>query len=154
MMASEDQADRRAWAEAGDNDVKVRELVAANDHKRATRVRQLLELIRNPAAANIGLDGSRALWLVTQHSDLDLMLLVLKLFRHTYYRRRQNIFYQGIPYLSDRTRIIQGYKQRYGTQYFVGDDNQSHRFPVTNPQLLKQRRLSFGLCVRGECGRG
>ena len=151
LLMEEDQADRRQWETTGMADVKARKKVGSSDKVRTARLLELLTIIKSPGTANIGLDGSRAVWLLAQHSNEDVMALVLQKFRNLYYKDKSQVFYQGIPYLADRIRIMKGKKQLYGTQYFTDNAGKEGKFPISNPKALAKRRSRFGLCVEGEC---
>jgi hypothetical protein len=154
-----DQADRKealsvssgmtesAWTE-----------VMEPDWARAREMLLLLEQIDVPSTRNIGLDGSRAVWLIALHNT-DYMgagETVLKKMRYLFYRDKNQVFYPGIPYLLDRLAVSRNNwgvtsKQMYGTQGYVDSKGVKHRFPISQPNKLAERRLRFGLGGVEEC---
>jgi hypothetical protein len=104
----------------------------------------------------LGLDGSRAIWLIALH-NYDYKgagKLVLNKMRRLYYRNRASVFYPGIPYLADRIMLAEkGFdhsaKQLYGTQGWLRvtkrGRTQKGAYPIANPKGLHERRRRFGL---------
>ena len=127
------------------------------DWARAREMLLLLEQIRVPSAHNIGLDGSRAIWIIALH-NIDYQgagEVVLKKMRYLFYKDKTQVFYPGIPYLFDRLCMSknnweQKSRQSYGTQGYV-DSNGAHcRFPISQPSKLRERRLRYGLNTTDE----
>jgi len=162
---AEDQRDRYSQKLDQPDFIKV---MKNNDRLRMEEVLEILERIKTPSAKNIGLDGSRAVWLIAQHNwnYKEAGNLVLKKLRQIYYRDKSQVYYQGIPYLVDRmmvgshlSRPDNDYlpKQYYGTQGWCRRlDDGSYKFewyPVKNPKALAGRRKKFGLPQRkpGRC---
>lgn len=114
-------------------------------YERSARLMSIMGAIRTPSVQNIGPDGSRAAWLLAQHSPLDIMRIMLDKFEYLYYKDKESAFYQGIPFLRDRVRIFQMKPQLYGTQRYVLSDGREKYYPVRGFDALDQRRMVFGL---------
>ncbi len=104
-----------------------------------------MNLVRTPSSNNIGLDGSRAAWLISQHSQLQIMAFMLKKFEYLYRKDKETVFYQGIPFLKDRLRILGHKAQLYGTQRFSRPDGSEAIFPIRGFYNLNYRRKQYGL---------
>lgn len=129
--------------------------VARRDKKRADELLVFLEQIRSPSARNIGLDGSRAAWLIAQHNPdhRGLASLMLRKMKYLYYKDKRQVYYRGIPYLVDRLMIHrQGWrrdaKQLYGTQGYFDDHGRLHGYPIIDPTHLLSRLYKFDLDLR------
>lgn len=128
--------------------------LSKRDKLRTKRMLCLLKIDRKtivPSTNNIGLDGSRAVWLVAQHSNRQTRELILKKFKQLYYKNKNQVFYQGIPYLADMISIEKYGQQRYGTYYRVYPSGKERRFRIINPRKLSERRIKYGLCANGDC---
>lgn len=123
---------------------------------RIEEVLNLLEEIKTPSTRNIGLDGSRALWLVALHNTgyKDAGSIVLKKMKRLYYKDKSQVFYPGIPYLVDMVMLRaknfdHKAKQLYGTRrwYIKHKDGKEEtgNFPIVNPRQLGERRNKFDL---------
>lgn len=130
--------------------------IADRDAARAQEVLNILKIIKTPSVKHIGLDGSRAVWLIALHNPdfKDIGPLVLRKMRALFYRNKEQVFYPGIPYLADRLMVGRRSfdhkaKQLYGTQRWVRrfDDgtSESGLFPIKDKKNLGLRRKKFGL---------
>lgn len=157
-LESEDQA-----ARASADKILGKE-IERQDKNHADQVLQILKIIGYPSAENVGLDGSRAIWLIAQHNCeyKNLGNDVLQKMLYLYKRDKDQVYYQGIPYLIDRLMILEhlskgapsesatggtfSAKQMYGTQYWsLSPGEKGERFEVIDPQGLGDRRKEFGL---------
>lgn len=112
------------------------------------KLKKILAKIKLPTVENIGKIGTEAVWLVAQHamSDLDLMLRVLYLMQEIAEKDPKQTYYRGIPLLVDRSNIMQGKKQVYGSQIWVDPANgQPMPFPIDDIANIDERRKQFGL---------
>jgi hypothetical protein len=128
------------------------------DRARARELLQLLNLIRTPSARNIGLDGSRAVWLIAQHNVdyLNAGAIILKKMKYLYHKDKSDVYYQGIPYLIDRRMIQKNNwahtnKQLYGTQAYYDNKGVMHGYPIINPKKLAERLKKFDLDIESAC---
>ncbi len=115
------------------------------DQKRTAEMMDLLKVCGTPSAENIGLDGSRAVWVLSIHTDVSTMKKIHKIFQSLYKKGKGGVFYWGIPFLVDRIRVEEGKKQLYGTQYHFDKKNTLRNFPILKPQLVNQRRAEYDL---------
>jgi hypothetical protein len=135
-----------------------RHTLTLNDTARIEEVLRLLSKIKSPSVSNIGITGSRAVWLVALHNwDFkgagNIMLREMK---RLYSKDRSDVFYYGIPYLEDRIMLgSKGFdhsaEQLYGTQAWhrrYGNGlTEDGLFPIRNPSGLSRRRKEFGLAA-------
>lgn len=110
------------------------------------QLKKILRTIKEPSVENVGEDGAEAVWIIAQHAsnDLEFMLKVLKLMEKTTENNPQNGYYRGIPYLIDRTNVIQGKKQIFGTQFYGGGDK-PQPYPIKNIKKIDDLRAHYGL---------
>lgn len=157
-----DQADRKHKSILDQNATEASWLkLVESDLARAKEVLILLKEIRLPSTRNIGLDGSRAIWLIALHNVeyMQMGKTVLTKMKYLYYRDKSQVFYQGIPYLVDRLMIQKNgwqetAKQLYGTQGYIDKKGVKHAFPIVDRAYLKDRRKKFGLGSSKECKHG
>jgi hypothetical protein len=158
---------------AADQEVRANGLFFTNDSEVITRLQveenartdtmmKVLAKIRSPSARNIGLDGSRAVWLLALHNPAYKQAgpIVYKKMKSLYYRAKDQVFYPGIPYLADRLLIVANgndhqTRQRYGTQRWrtvVDDGNTiSGRFPIYDEKNLQNRLRRYDLELPRKC---
>ncbi len=97
-----------------------------------------------PGISEVGLDGSRAAWLIAQHSICtpDLQRKFLKYLSES--EERGEATKKQVAWLTDRIRFNEGKPQVYGTVY---DWNESGELycEVEEPERVDQLRESIGL---------
>lgn len=146
-------------------DLKTAKAITKGEITRIREVIKILSQIKTPSKRNIGLDGSRAIWLIALHNFNynDAGRTVLKKMKYLYQRDKSQVFYPGIPFLVDR--IMVGSKlpfdpeklpfQLYGTQGFSqtlpNGSVRSTPFPIINKEKLAQRRERFDLKPQSPC---
>lgn len=157
LMADDQQ--ERASAAFFSTDRKVAEAITHREIARIEEVLAIVGRIKTPSVRNVGLDGSRAIWLIALHNFTykNSGRTVLKKMRHLFYRDKTQVFYPGIPYLTDRIMVgsVQPVDpenlphQLYGTQGLsmkLPDGTvRSEPFPITNMSKLVERRKKFDL---------
>lgn len=153
-LMKEDQEDRlsgRFWSDPTNPDSRLWEGLVARDNMRAIEMLKLLEQIKVLSARNIGLDGSRAVWVIAVHNmSHDIQRLVLKKMRHLYYKDKGQVFYPGIPYIVDVLMVesaqsIEEARQLYGTRSYYDSKGRERPFKILRPETLNERRKKFGL---------
>lgn len=163
LMADDQQ--ERASADFFSTDPKIAEVVTRREVGRIDEVLTILEHIKTPSARNVGLDGSRAVWLIVLHNFnyKNSGRIVLKKMRRLYYRDKSQVFYPGIPYLTDRIMVgsVQPIDpenlphQLYGTQGLsmkLPDGTvRSEPFPIISVTKLAERRKKFDLAPTTPC---
>ncbi len=158
-LMKSDQTDRKQKWIIDDCATKADYLrLAESDSARAREALTLLGEIGSPSVRNIGLDGSRAIWLIALHNVdyVDMGKTVLSKMKYLYRKDKYQVFYQGIPYLVDRLMIqksgwSQTAKQLYGTQGYMDGDGIAHKFPIIDSERLEDRRKKFGLGNSEKC---
>lgn len=161
-LAQEDQEARTSLQEHLD-DATFQSKLKQADIQRAEETLEILGIIKTPSVRNIGLDGSRAVWLIAQHNAeyKNFGDIVLKKMRYLYRKDKSQVYYQGIPFLVDRLMILKQLsagvdsskidnlhlhiKQLYGTQFRTDSEGKLVKFKVVNPTGLQERRSKFGL---------
>ena len=92
----------------------------------------------------VGRQGSSAIFLVIQHSDLPIQEKYLPLMRDAV--KNKNAQGSSLALLEDRVALRQGKRQIYGSQ--VGRDNESGKhyvLPLDDPDNVDKRRAEVGL---------
>ncbi len=92
----------------------------------------------------IGRQGSSAIFLVIQHSDLPIQEKYLPLMRDAV--KNKNAQGSSLALLEDRVALRQGKRHIYGSQ--VGRDNESGKhyvLPLDDPENVDKRRAEVGL---------
>lgn len=161
-IALEDQKVRKSPTFTA-NDQPTKDSYSRSDRCRAKEVLIILEIIKTPSVDNIGLDGSRAVWLIAQHNPdyKNLGEIVLRKMTKLYRKNKNQVYYKGIPYLTDRLMIFKQLaegvaiensrelnlhlKQLYGTQFWINPNGKQVKFKIIKPKKLQSRRREFGL---------
>lgn len=73
------------------------------------------------------------------------MKKILKLFEEEFNKNSNNIYYQAIPPLTDRIRILEHKKQIYGTNWFAFHKDKPFLISVEDFPNMNQRRAVYGL---------
>lgn len=115
------------------------------DEQRSETLSSIVEKIISPSVANIDADGSRAVWLITQHSPTRLIGIMLNKYKNAYFRDHRTVFHQGIPFMADRLRVLTSQPQIYGTQHYLNSENQVNLYPVWGFESVNARRKLYGL---------
>jgi hypothetical protein len=160
LMAADQEA--RASELFTTNNPAVITRLEAEEAKRTEMMLKILAKVRSPSARNIGLDGSRAVWLLALHNPTHKQAgpVVYKKMRSLFYRAKDQVFYPGIPYLADRLAIVANgndhqTRQRYGTQRWLTltDSSQttSGRFPIYDEKNLEARLRHYDLGLPRKC---
>ncbi|MES2426497.1 MAG: DUF6624 domain-containing protein [Bacteroidota bacterium] len=97
-----------------------------------------------PYTESIGKDGNQTIFLVLQHSGLSMRLKYLHLVNDAY--KRGQINPSEMALFTDRTNLMQGKKQTYGTQVITDSKTgKSYLQPINDPEHVDERRSAFGL---------
>lgn len=140
-LMAEDQVDR---LDIDINSKAAWTRLQKRDKKRLQTMLELLARFKQPTVENIGQDGSKAVWLLAQHSDLVTMQHILRLFVRLH-RQNKPIYHQGIPYLKDRINILQNKKQHYGTQFLIDEKGDWQLRPLVSKKYVNKWRAEFDL---------
>ena len=92
----------------------------------------------------IGEQGNNTLFLVIQHSDLEIQVKYLPMLREAV--KRGNAKGEYLALLEDRIAMKQGKRQIYGSQIEKDyDTGESYVWPLTEPEKVNKRRAEVGL---------
>lgn len=92
----------------------------------------------------VGHQGSAAIFLVIQHSDLQTQLKYLPMMRSAV--QKGGARGRDLALLEDRVALGQGKKQIYGSQIYTNPETGSHYVaPIENPESVNVRRAEVGL---------
>lgn len=92
----------------------------------------------------IGRQGNSTLFLVIQHSDLEIQLKYLPMMRDAVQKGNANA--SSLALLEDRVALRQGNRQIYGSQ--IGRDQETGEYfvsPLIDPENVDKRRAEVGL---------
>lgn len=159
-LMAQDQADRMS-PRFFSVELRDRRAMTRRDKRRAEAVTAILDNIKTPSVRNVGIDGSRAVWLIALHNydHKNLGRLVLIKMRRLFYKDKSQVFYPGIPYLADRLAVARQHfshtaRQWYGTQgWYVQHENGTHEsklFPIAHAARLVNLRRKYLLSSGGE----
>jgi len=162
-LMKEDQADRRPgkfWGgDPSKSDPECMVEWLRRDQTRADKLLLFLEFIKVPSVHNIGLDGSRAAWLIAQHNPdyRNLGPIMLRKMKYLFYKDKNQVYYQGIPYLVDRLMLIRHNWQRtarqlYGTKGYHDKQGQVRSYPIIDRKNLLNRLKKFDLDINACIG--
>lgn len=155
LLMEEDQEERLADSFYSD-DPKVIAGITKREKARIKEVLSLLAEIKTPSVHNVGIDGSRAIWLIVLHNTdyKNAGKILLQKMKRLYYKDKHSVFYTGIPYLVDMVMLQKKQfdhtaKQLYGTRHWYtrhhNGTGERGSFPVISPRGLAARRQKFGL---------
>lgn len=92
----------------------------------------------------IGEQGNNTLFLVIQHSDLEVQLKYLPMMQEAV--KLGNIKSNDFALLEDRIAVRQGKRQLYGSQIYTNyDTGESYVYPLIEPEKVNERRAKAGL---------
>lgn len=119
----------------------------ATAKKHASRLKEILAVIKLPSVKNLGKDGAKAAWLIAQHADFnpDFQRQFLKLMLKIYKKDPEDAYTQGIPYLTDRIQSRSKGFQTYGTQFYSDKQGGLSPYKVKAKKNLNSRRKRYGL---------
>ena len=99
-----------------------------------------------PGVSLVGKDGSRAAFLILQHSDKDtgIQMQMLPLLKKA--AESNETEWQYFAFLTDRILVFkQGKKQIYGTQLKFNSQGLAEPFPIEDEENVDKRRKEVGL---------
>lgn len=143
IMAAVDQKMRRRVNQAGAWNSKIRDI----DQKNTGVLKKIIRYYGWPTIRMVGRKASFNAWLLTQHSDHDLLFQkrVLKILRDIYKRNKKDIDPANIAFLTDRILVAEGKKQLFGTQFFLDASGVFCPRPIRDMQNIERRRRTYGL---------
>ena len=117
--------------------------MARIDRENAAFIRETLSTRGIPGAAEIGIDGVHAMFVLMQHS-LDAGERRANLARVQALKDREELSGQDYALFHDRAKVLGGEPQRYGTQAQVVDGKEV-LYPIEDETALNARRATMGL---------
>lgn len=92
----------------------------------------------------IGRQGNTTLFLVIQHSDIDIQLKYLPMMREAV--KKGNASPSSLALLEDRVALRQGKRQIYGSQIYADKETrEKYVAPLIDPENVDKRRAEVGL---------
>lgn len=145
-MAKADQEVRGRWIKDQTNQALIDETGALSK----TQVERLREIIKEfgwPGRSMVGPQAANSAWLIAQHGGKEFLHEVLPLMKQAVDKGEL----PGASYaLSvDRTRIQDGLKQLYGSQFDTKGDK-CEPLPIEDPEHVDERRKEVGLDTLAE----
>lgn len=119
-------------------------LMEMSDNSNLKKVIEILEHKGWPSRKAVGDDGLQALFLVIQHSNLEIQEHYLPLMKEAV--RRGDLRAPAFAMVQDRIAIQKGGKQIYGSQ--IGQSVNSKTYyvlPIEDPENIDKRRLDIGM---------
>ena len=134
------------------------ELAAVDDHprmqavrkKNASRLKRIFSQYGWPGISLVGEDGSKAAWLVAQHSvsSPDFMNSALALLKQAVTDEEAEGW--CLACLHDRVLSMAGQPQIYGTQHEVDENGISRPLPLRDPRKVGWLRQGLGMAPLAE----
>lgn len=109
------------------------------------RLKEIISEYGWPGFSLVGKDGSRAAWLLAQHSDHDLEFQKQALGLLKKAVKKEDASKRNLVYLTDRVLRHSGKPQLFGTQFEEKKDGKWGPQPIEDPEHLDERRKKFGL---------
>jgi hypothetical protein len=109
------------------------------------RAKEILREGGWPSISQVGEEGSDAMWLIVQHSVLDpefMLSCVPELERLVKEGEAKG---RHLAFLQDRTLMLQGKPQIYGTQHVLDSNGELQPYKLANPQAVDESRRAVGL---------
>lgn len=122
----------------------VRAIIKEKDRINLIKVEKIISQYGWLGPQEVGINGSQALFLVIQHSDLATQQKYLSIIREA--EKEGKILSSNLAILEDRITMREGRKQLYGSQGFK--DNETgirYIYPIFDPDNLDKRRESMGM---------
>jgi len=139
-MAAADQDARMHWIQAQDqsHSEETKKVDAGN----VARLREIIATKGWPGAELVGTTGAEAAWLIVQHEDGPLLEQCLPWLKAE--AERDGLAWSTVALSIDRVLIVEGKKQRYGSQAEIKDGKVELQ-PVEDEAHLDERRAQIGL---------
>lgn len=143
-MAEEDQFVRAELAREGHLFRGYHPRMAEVNSRNAERLEEIVNEHGWPGRSLVGERGARAAWLVLQHAIAfpGLMRRGLELMRSA---GSGEVSAAELAILEDRISVLEGRRQRYGTQYDWDERGEMSPLPLEDPAGVDNRRRSLGL---------
>ena len=118
--------------------------ISVQDSLNLIKVGRILDEKGWLSAEEVSDEGNAALFLVIQHSNLEVQLNYLPLLRKAVKEGKASG--QDLALMEDRVALAQGQKQIYGSQIYRNPENGEHYLaPLIKPNEVNDRRKKIGL---------
>lgn len=121
------------------------ENVRAKQRGQSKRMLEILHTIGRPTLRNIGTDAAQAVSILALHDSLDVLRSVLDIFIDCYEKDKTDAYYQAIPSMTDRVRILERKPQVFGTQWEFDKHNYPFLPTVEDFEHVNDRREAYGI---------
>ncbi len=146
MEQRDQQARNRATSKGAVvlKDSDIGKEITSVDKANTARLKEIVDEFGWPGRSLVGERASRSAWLLAQHADADLKFQkhALELMEAM---PEDEIVQRDIAYLTDRVRVAEGKKQRYGTQLECRDGELVGRTPIADESGVDARRKQLGM---------
>ncbi len=112
-------------------------------HVRANRMVEIVNIIGTPSLQTIGIQGLKSVGLLTQHSYIDAMKLMLKILEKEFEIHPNKTLGLLLPPIVDRVMIIEIRIQRFGTQWILSENNVPFLAPLENFKAANNLRKKY-----------
>lgn len=113
------------------------------DSLNLSRITEIIDTYGWPGKSIVGEEANHIVWLVVQHSDIEIQEKYLPLLRESV--RNNESSAKDLAFLEDRILVNNNQPQLYGTQV-VCDSNNNCRFAeIENEKKVNKRRSNIGL---------
>jgi hypothetical protein len=145
-MRDVDQDVRNRWIKDQSNQA-LRDEMGTVDAKNVARLREIIAQYGWPGKSMVGVKAGGAAWIIAQHGGKEFLHETLPLMKIAVDKGEL----AGASYaLSlDRTRIQDGLKQVYGSQFDTKGDK-CEPLPIEDPEHVDERRKAVGLDTLAE----
>lgn len=116
------------------------------DRHNTERLKDIISEVGLPTISKVGLEASKAAWLIAQHADHDLKFQkdVLKKIKKAV--KDKDFEAKYLAYITDRVTLKENGWQIYGTQFKRNKNNSWQPLPLKDDwQTTNKKRLEIGL---------
>lgn len=145
-MAEADQLVLQQLAESGElGTVEYHPRVREVHEKNTKRMKAIIGEYGWPGNDLVGPDATEAVWMVVQHSvlDLDFMKNCVPLLENAVKMKQAEGWH--LAFLKDRLLTLSGRPQIYGTQFDRDENGWPVPYPIQNEDEVNEKRADLGL---------
>lgn len=121
------------------------EKVRAEQQSQSARMMEILHDTGSPTLGNIGVEAAQAVSILALHDSLDTLRFVLDIFIDCYEKDKADTYYQAIPSMTDRVRILERKPQVFGTQWELDEQNYPFLPTVEDFERVNDRRAAYDI---------
>lgn len=140
-MGAADQEVRMRWIKDQSNQA-LRDEVAAIDAKHVARLREIIKANGWPTFTLVGPKAANNAWLIAQHGGKEFLHETLPMMKEAL--DKGEMVGSNYALSLDRTRIQDGQKQVYGSQFDTKGDK-CEPLPIEDPEHVDERRKAVGM---------